>query len=116
MCGVRVNGSVTIKNVTRQVELDGDPGSEAGCDPIGGGTNGPVSIGGNVLMSNNAANVELSHATVSGSVTVTNNSVRPELEANTISNALSCSGNTGGVDNGNEPNTAGSKSGQCTSV
>jgi hexosaminidase len=115
LCGLQVAGSLTVTNVTRDVSIDAD-GPEAGCDPIGGGTNGPVSVGGNVSATSNAAEFELSHVVVRGSVSITSNTEQPELEGNHISGNLSCWNNTGGVDGGGDTNYAANKTGQCANI
>jgi hypothetical protein len=118
ICGVTIGGSVNVSRVAlpaNEVSIDGDGGETDDC---WSGSNGPVTIKGSVTLASNPEEVELSSATVSGSVNVINNSDgdtagSAEIEGNTIGGTLACSGNVNGVDNGVEPNTAKTKTGQC---
>ncbi len=127
---VAVNGSTIGGNLMIQrsrAVCVGDPESDEGCASAGGDT-----VNGSVLIANNnsdttagatfAANVIFEHNTVHGSVNVNNNSAVGTItvEDNAVGTSLNCSGNSPAPTDLDgttpEPNTAGTKTGQCTSL
>ena len=112
ICGSTAQG-VSVSNASGFV-LVGDPGDDA----CAGNT-----INGNVVVSGSTAGVEVAgNPRIGGSLSLINNrgsTVSPEdalieVEGNTVTGSLSCSSNTPGATNDNQPNTVGgSRAGQC---
>ncbi|MDQ6725913.1 MAG: Ig-like domain repeat protein, partial [Actinomycetota bacterium] len=74
-------------------------------------------VAGDVSLTGNSAGLTLGANFVSGNVTVNNNTVGTDVvKANHVFKALACSGNNPPPINAGQPNTAGSKSGQCSSL
>ncbi len=74
-------------------------------------------VAGDVSLTGNSAGLTLGANFVSGNVTVSNNAVGTDVvKANNVFKALACAGNSPAPTNAGQPNTAGSKSGQCAAL
>ena len=107
LCGAQVSGpapavALSVTNATVPIRL-GDPA--AGC--AGNRFAGQVKVADNLAVTF-GANIVSHNATLD-----TNGPGRTVIKANTVLGALGCSGNTPAPTNAGQPNTAGSKTGQC---
>lgn len=124
-CGVTISGPVTLTDFqtgttagSYSAFLLGNNDNPDGEDPIvpcaGNTIDGPLSI------TNNTGLIEAGDNVINGPVTVTGNSGTNDsnvvhLRGNTIKGPLQCSGNNPAPTNDGMPNTANSRSGQCSS-
>jgi hexosaminidase len=110
ICGTDISGpspnqALGVANAPVPVRI-GDPAS--GC--AGNRFAGQVNLSSNLAVTFGAN-------TVSHNVTIDNNgSGNTVVKANTIYGGLACAGNTPPPTNAGQPNTAGSKSGQCAGL
>ena len=127
-CGVTIGGSVNLQSLTAGRWVIGDSGDsgegydfsstspELNCD-----TSSTIHGSVNLISNKGVQTLEVSGNTITGGVTINSNTVvneAIEVEGNKLGGSLGCSGNTwtGGspaINNGGEPNTAPSKTGQC---
>ena len=74
-------------------------------------------IAGDVRVSSNSGGLTLGANIVSGNVTVDNNTIGTTVvKANNVFKTLSCTGNNPAPINGGQPNTAATKTGQCSGL
>lgn len=77
----------------------------------------PNRVAGDVTLTGNRAGVTFGGNLVSGDVTINNNGPgNTVVKGNTISLTLACSGNEPPPTNAGQPNTAGTKTGQCATL
>jgi hypothetical protein len=70
-----------------------------------------------VSLTGNSGGLTLGANTVSGNVTVDNNTVgTPVVKANNVFKTLGCAGNNPAPVNNGQPNTAATKTGQCSGL
>ncbi|MDQ6784584.1 MAG: hypothetical protein M3063_14330, partial [Actinomycetota bacterium] len=113
VCGSQVSApsttpgqGIVVSNATVPIRI-GDPA--AGC--------AFNRVAGDVSVTGNTAGLTLGANIVSGNVTVNNNTVGTDvLKANNVSKALACVSNSPPPTNAGQTNTAGSKSGQCSTL
>ena len=113
VCGSQVSGpsttpgqGIVVSNASVPIRI-GDPA--AGC--------AFNRVAGDVVLTGNTAGLTLGSNIVSGNVTVNNNTVGTDvIKANNIFKTLACSGNNPPPVNASQPNTAASKSGQCSAL
>jgi len=113
VCGSDVSGPSTTPGRGIAVSNAGVPLR------IGDPANGCAAnrVAGDVTLTANTAGLTVGSNIVSGNVTLTNNlNGIDTVKANTIYGALGCSGNNPPPTNAGQPNTAGSKSGQCAAL
>lgn len=74
-------------------------------------------VAGDVSLTGNSGGLTLGANTVSGNVTVDNNTVgTPVVKANNVFKTLGCAGNNPAPVNNGQPNTAATKTGQCSGL
>lgn len=98
VCGVSVSGNLAYQNSDAPVEI----GAATICSSN--------TVGGNLQISNNAANVGIGGNSVTGNLQVQNNSGVTSVSGNKVGKNLQCSNNTTITGSGN---TASQKQGQC---
>ena len=115
LCGSTVGSTVNVSGASGFV-LVGDPGDDA-CN----GNN----IGGDIVLSANRSGAEIGHNILNhGGIYLSGTSgvgpfpedAAPEIEANQLTSIISCSGNTPTPTNDGQPNTGGTRAGQCVGL
>lgn len=123
--GVAVNGAAFIRvcgsqvaapmgDRSRGLAITNTPVSVRIGDPAAGCAANTVA--GDVMLTGNTAGVALGANTVAGNVTVNNNAGPTVIKANQIQASLACADNSPVPTNVGQPNTAGTKTGQCAGL
>jgi hypothetical protein len=104
LCGTLAAHGVTVANATGPV-LIGDSTRQCAGNRIAG----------DVTLTSNVAGVDVGDNQISGTMTINGTQGQAQVQHNTVFRTLACSGNVPDPTDNGRPNTAGARTGQCSS-